>query len=134
MKQQANKKRSDRKFHVGDLVYVKLQPYRQTTVANRNYLKLSTKYFGPFSVLARLGAVAYKLDLPPTSKIYPVLHVSQLKQHIGPVLTQPSLPLVLCFSVCCYLLPHQKWKQETKPLIETIMYFFLSNMVVSCDF
>lgn len=34
MKRQANKERSERHFQVGDLVFVKLQPYVQTTLAH----------------------------------------------------------------------------------------------------
>ena len=54
MKQQEDKGRSDRNFQVGDLVYVKLQPYRQKTIANRACLKLSAKYFGPYKVCAKV--------------------------------------------------------------------------------
>ena len=60
MKQHANKGRSDRQYEAGDLVYVKLQLYRWSTVVNRKNLKLSMKYFGPYRVLDRIGAVAYR--------------------------------------------------------------------------
>jgi hypothetical protein len=82
MKVQADKHRSEREFAVGDSVYLKLQPYVQTSVATRSSQKLSFKYFGPYLVLQRVGKVAYKLQLPPSSRVHPVVHVSQLKKAV----------------------------------------------------
>lgn len=83
MKVQADKKRSEREFKVGDSVYLRLQPYVQTSVAERSSQKLSFKYFGLYLVLQRVGKVAYRLQLPPSSRIHPVVHVSQLKKALG---------------------------------------------------
>jgi hypothetical protein len=41
--------------------------------------KLSFKYFGPYRVTAHVGNVAYHLELPNSSRIHHVVHVSQLK-------------------------------------------------------
>lgn len=84
MKQQADKQCLERSFEVGDMVYLKLQPYLQMSVARRSNDKRSYRYFGPYKVLARVGVVAYKLELSPTSAIHPVIHVSQLKKAIPP--------------------------------------------------
>lgn len=84
MKNQADKKRSDWVFQPGYSVFMKLQPYIQSLVAPRAHHKLLFKFYGPFKVLERVGASAYRLQLPPNSKIHPVLHVSQLKKALGP--------------------------------------------------
>lgn len=84
MKQQADRHRSEREFEIGDMVYLKVQPSIQTTVANRANQKLAYKYFGPFKILQRIGSVAYKLDLPATAKTHSMIHVSQLKRHVPP--------------------------------------------------
>lgn len=84
MKVQADKKRSEREFAVGDWVFLKAQPYAQTSLAVRSNHKLAFRYFGPFQVTARVGAVAYRLQLPPGCSIHPVIHVSQLRQAPPP--------------------------------------------------
>ncbi|PKI34768.1 hypothetical protein CRG98_044835 [Punica granatum] len=55
MKVQADKKRSEREFSVGDKVYLKLQPYRQATVNSRPLEKLSPKFFGPYDIVDKIG-------------------------------------------------------------------------------
>jgi hypothetical protein len=109
MKRQADKRRSEREFAVGDWVFLKLQPYVQSSVAPRAHQKLAFKFFGPFRVVQRVGAVAYKLLLPDTSKVHPVFHVSQLKKALGVGLkASPTLPTGdFAFSVPEMILQHR---------------------------
>lgn len=95
MKYYADRNRIERKLEVGDMVYLKLQPYRQNTFGIRGSLKLRGKYYGPFKVLEKVGAVAYRLQLPEEAAIHPVFHVSQLKKHLGThAVPMPNLPAV----------------------------------------
>ncbi|KAH0643232.1 hypothetical protein KY290_034830 [Solanum tuberosum] len=80
MKDLANKHRSDRVFAVGDWVYLKLQPYRQVSVAAQPFNKLAAKYYILYIIDAYVGAVAYKLLLHVDVLIHLIFHVSQLKR------------------------------------------------------
>lgn len=93
MKRQADKNRSERSFVVGDKVFLKLQPYVQSSLAPRANQKLAFKYFGPFEIVDKVGQVAYKLKLPPYSSLHPVFHGSQLKLAVLPSdQVMPTLP------------------------------------------
>jgi len=83
MTQIANNKWSERSFSIGDYVYHKLQHYKKKSIVHRTLQKLSAKFFGPYLVIDKIGKVAYKLELPPSSVIHPVFHVFELKRHIG---------------------------------------------------
>jgi hypothetical protein len=43
--------------------------------------KLAPRYIGPFPILEKCGALAYKLDLPPSlARVHNIFHMSQLKK------------------------------------------------------
>nr|GEU88200.1 putative mitochondrial protein [Tanacetum cinerariifolium] len=83
MRNQTNKHRIDRQFKVGDWVYLKLQPHRKVSIRQGQQQKLSPKYYGHFKVAERIEEVAYRLELPNSSQIHPVFHISQLKKCYG---------------------------------------------------
>ncbi|KAH6799229.1 hypothetical protein C2S51_035713 [Perilla frutescens var. frutescens] len=93
MRVNANKSREEKQYQVGDQVYLKLQPYRQSSVQLRKNLKLSSKFFGPYTILERIDPVVYKLELPEGSRVHVVFHVFLLKKKLGEnTVTLPTLP------------------------------------------
>ena len=95
MKQRSDMHRREVVFSEEDWVYVKLRPHRQNSATQRIYSKVAARYYGPFQIVSQIGEVAYKLHLPPTMRIHPVFHVSQLKRAMGEVPAEAELPLEL---------------------------------------
>lgn len=124
MKFQADKRRSERLFEVGDWVYLRLQPYRQQYLTHRKSWKLSTKLYGPFKVI-KIGQVAYQLDLPPKSKLYPIFHVSLLKpklgQHTSLVPTLPPIDVEGLLSPELIAVLQRRSKQRRNRIITEVL-------------
>jgi hypothetical protein len=83
MKQQADQCHSEHQFVEGDQVFLRLQPYKQTSLKVEHYQKLVPKFYGPYTVLKCVGQISYQLDFPSHSKLHPFFHVSCLKKVIG---------------------------------------------------
>ncbi|XP_047161824.1 uncharacterized protein LOC124831784 [Vigna umbellata] len=88
----ANKHRRKVEFQISDWVYLKFQPYRLKSLARRPNKKLRPRFYGPYTVKERIGAVAYILDLPIHNIIHPVFHVSLLKCAVQPTTSVQPLP------------------------------------------
>jgi hypothetical protein len=104
MKHQADKQRSKVSYEVGDKVYLKLRPYVQTSLANRSHQKLAFKFFGPYTITDKVGAVAYRLHLPEGSSVHPVFHASHLKKCVSPMSQVSS---VLSTTALSYQVPER---------------------------
>ncbi|GKC58060.1 ty3-gypsy retrotransposon protein [Tanacetum coccineum] len=133
MRHQAKAHRSDVHFQVDDWVFVKLQPYCQSSVALRQSHKLSKRFFGPFRIVERIEQVAYRQQLPAHSQIHNIFHVSVLKKCHGdphaqqhqtlPLQSIGSQPIILPYEVLGFrkLLVHDqlvpqvliRWQDQT---------------------
>lgn len=82
-KSYADRRRKHVEFEVNDMVYLKMITFRdQKRVSGRR--KLDPRYLGPFRIIERVGAVAYKLNLPTEMEAFHnVFHVSQLRKCLS---------------------------------------------------
>ena len=73
-------KRTLKEFHVGEHVFVKVKPRKNSFKLGR-YAKLTPRYCGPFEIFERVGRVAYQLAFPPKLRAHNVFHISILKKY-----------------------------------------------------
>ena len=81
--EQANKSRAPVSFKVDDQVLVSTAHYSDDVLATASP-KFSSLYFGPFKISEKIGANAYRLVLPKSMRIHPVINVSALKKFTPP--------------------------------------------------
>ena len=77
-KVQADRRRREQRFHVGDQVLLSTNNLHLKQVPAA---KLKAKFVGPFFVRRCIGPVAYELELPESWKIHPVFHTSLLRPY-----------------------------------------------------
>ncbi|GKE98143.1 putative reverse transcriptase domain-containing protein, partial [Tanacetum coccineum] len=70
-------------FQVGDKVMLKVSPWKEMIRFGKRG-KLNLRYIGPFKILAKVGTVAYRLELSQQlSKVHNTFHVSNLKKFLS---------------------------------------------------
>ncbi|GJZ69376.1 hypothetical protein Tco_0632926 [Tanacetum coccineum] len=89
-KNYADRKRKPMEFEVGNRVMLKVLPWKGIVRFGKRG-KLNLRYVGPFKVLAKVGKVAYKLELPQEfSRVHHTFNVSNLKKcYIDEPLVMP---------------------------------------------
>nr|GEW62979.1 retrovirus-related Pol polyprotein from transposon 17.6 [Tanacetum cinerariifolium] len=82
-KSYANVGRKLLEFQVGDRVMLKVSPWKRVIRFGKRG-KLNPRYIGPFKVLAKVGTVAYRLELPQQlNRVHSTFHVSNLKKFLS---------------------------------------------------
>ncbi|GKB56937.1 hypothetical protein Tco_0913123 [Tanacetum coccineum] len=79
----ADKRCKPLEFQVGDKVMLKVSPWKGVIRFGKRG-KLNPRYIGPFKILAKVGTVAYRLELPEKlSRVHSTFHVSNLKKCLS---------------------------------------------------
>nr|GEX51864.1 transposon Ty3-G Gag-Pol polyprotein [Tanacetum cinerariifolium] len=82
-KSYADVRRKPLEFQVGDKVMLKVSPWKGVVRFGKRG-KLNPHYIGLFKVLAKVGTVAYRLELPQQlSRVHSTFHVSNLKNCLS---------------------------------------------------
>ncbi|GJZ36679.1 putative reverse transcriptase domain-containing protein [Tanacetum coccineum] len=79
-KSYANLRHKPMEFQVGDRDMLKVLPWKRVVRFGKRG-KLNPRYVRPFKVLAKVGSIAYKLEIPQElSRVHNTFHVSNLKK------------------------------------------------------
>jgi hypothetical protein len=76
-----NKGRLDTEFEVGDFVVINAHSLRLLRDDKGRGKKLLLKYDGPFEISEKLGPVTYRLRLPISYGIHPIINIAHLEPY-----------------------------------------------------
>ena len=80
-KSYADLKRKEIEYSVGDMVFLKVSPWKKVLRFGRKG-KLSPQFIGPYKITERIRFVTYRLALPSElENIYNVFHMSMLRRY-----------------------------------------------------
>ena len=87
----ANRLRRDVQFKVGSRVWLSTSDLHSASQPSK---KFRDRWLGPFEVTAVVSPVAYRLQLPSSMQIHPVIHVSRLREdHTDDAFSQRPRPV-----------------------------------------
>jgi hypothetical protein len=72
MKEHYDHKRRHVEYSVGDWVLLRLHQRSAVGITLASPSKLAPRFFGPYQITERIGAMAYRLRLPPKARIHDV--------------------------------------------------------------
>ncbi|GJT66365.1 putative reverse transcriptase domain-containing protein [Tanacetum coccineum] len=79
-KSYADTRRKPLEFKVGDKVMLKVSPWKGV-IRFGKWGKLNPRYIGPFRIIAKVGTLAYRIELSvQLSRVYSTFHVSNMKK------------------------------------------------------
>jgi hypothetical protein len=79
-------------FQEGDKVWLSTDHLK---IHNQPSSKFQQRYIGPYSIISKISAAAYELDLPSTMKCHNVFHISKLRSCTTPDVQPDYMPVSL---------------------------------------
>ncbi|GJZ75444.1 putative reverse transcriptase domain-containing protein [Tanacetum coccineum] len=124
----ADKRRKPLEFQVGDKVMLKVSPWKGVIRFGKRG-KLNPRYIGPFKILAKVGTVAYRLELPEKlSRVHSTFHVSNLKKCLSDTNARYQLDGIHVGRHAQISLKNSEiMNRETRLDLDDLLYCFTNN-------
>lgn len=97
----ADKRRRDHDFKVGDQVLINAEDITIAANHNQKAKKLQAQFIGPYTITQQHSPVSFRVELPPTMKIHDVFHVDRFRHYypspeaLGPRAPPRPAPIIV---------------------------------------
>jgi hypothetical protein len=128
----ANRKVREAELHEGDRVALRTEGLR---LQGQPSSMLKQRYLGPFEVIEKLSPLVYKLKLPKSMKIHPVVHISKLRlwrddlkfpdRFVSEALAEQHMDIAQGEVLIDSILDVQIAQHKTKPNGDLVLQFYV---------